>query len=149
MRFPPERAGAGVAGEGAGKAGKHFDDVQLKTEHNKAYFWSGMGETGAESAARIAKKNGGVTLESAIEAQGIRLPKWEFNDPSAVKAWQNASETYAKQASGEVRAVIGPSVKPDSIWNMVELPALKENPNVTKIITVDPVTQAETIIFTR
>ena len=128
---------------------KYFDDIQLKTEPNKSYFWSGLGETGASTAANIAGKNGGVTLETTIEVQGVKMPKWDFNNPSAVETWKNASSAYARQASGEVRAVIGSSVKPDSIWNTIELPALKANPNVTKIITVDPITLTETIIFMR
>ncbi|SBV99489.1 hypothetical protein KL86CLO1_11207 [uncultured Eubacteriales bacterium] len=60
----------GKGTEGAEDATKYFDDVQLKTEPSKAYFWSGLGETGAETAATIAKKYGGVTLETTIEWAG-------------------------------------------------------------------------------
>ena len=35
----------------------------FKTEPNTAFFWSGLGENGAEIAKETAKANGGVTLE--------------------------------------------------------------------------------------
>ena len=139
----------GTLPAGAGEDIEYFDDIQLKTEPNKAYFWSGLGETGAETTASIAKKNGGVTLETIIEGQGIKMPKFDIKNPNAVEAWQEASAVYAKQVSGEVRAVISSNLRPTSIWNTVELPALKTNPNVTKIIVIDPVTLDETIIFSR
>ena len=134
---------------GPAQAVKYFDDIQLKTPPNKAYFWSGMGEDGAEIAANIAKKNGGVTLETTIKAQGIKLPEWDFDNPYAIQAWKDASIAYAKQASGEVNAIIGHNLSRNGIWNTVELPSLKANPNVTKIILIDPKTLVKTIIFTR
>lgn len=147
---PPEVAGNpdGQA-EGTGESLRYFEDIQLKTEPNKAYFWSGLGETEAETAASIAKKNGGVTLEITIVGQGIKMPKFDTKIPNSVEAWHKASEVYAKQVSGEVRAIVSPHSRPTSIWNSVELPALKSNPNVAKIIVIDPVTLAETIIFSR
>lgn len=137
--------------EGAGDVTKYFDDVQLKTEPNKAYFWSGKsnGVGGADTATSIAKKNGGVTLETTLESQGIKIPEFNINDPAAVEAWQRASTTYASQASGGVRSIVGSSINPNGIWNTFELPALMANPNVTKIILIDPKTLVETIIFTR
>jgi hypothetical protein len=90
-----------------------------------------------------------VTLETTIEGQGIKMPAFDINNPNAVEVWQKASAAYAKQASGEVKAIVSANLRPTSIWNTVELPALKANPNVTKIIVIDPETLAETIIFTR
>lgn len=108
-----------------------------------------MGEDGVNTAANIAKKSGGVTLETIIESQGINMPEWIFNDSDTIQAWKNASATYARQASGEVRAVLGYKVSSNSIWFTEELPELKANPNVNKIIVIDPITLTETIIFTR
>ena len=128
----------------------------LKTEPNGAFFWSGkyINEAGEavgvmDDAARIAKSNGGNTLETMIEAKGIQMPEWDINNPASIKAWEDVSAAYANQVSGEVKAVIGSQLREGNIWENVELPRLKANPNVTKIITIDPVTMIETIIFER
>ena len=124
---------------------------KLKTEPDTAFFWSGRtdGIGGAENAANIAKSRGGVTLESTIETQNIVMPEWDFNNPSTMEAWDLASGAYAEQVSGEIRAVIGSELRPGNIWENVELPRLKNNPNVTKITTIDPKTGVENIIFER
>ena len=124
---------------------------KLKTEPNTAFFWSGRtdGIGGAENAAKIAKNRGGVTLESTIESQKIVMPEWNFNNPSTMEAWDLASGAYAEQVSGEIRAVIGSELRPGNIWENVELPRLKNNPNVTKITTIDPKTGVENVIFER
>lgn len=77
------------------------------------------------------------------------MPEWDFNDPSSMDAWDIASAAYAEQVSGEVRAVVGTELRPDNIWENVELPRLMENPNVTKITSIDPKTGIETVIFER
>ena len=124
---------------------------KLKTEPDTAFFWSGRtdGIGGAENAANIAKSRGGVTLESTIETQNIVMPEWDFNNPSTMEAWDLASGAYAEQVSGEIRAVIGSELRPGNIWENVELPRLKNNPNVTKITTIDPKTGVENVIFER
>ena len=73
------------------------------------------------------------------------MPAWIDNK----KIWEDVSAEYAKQVSGEVRAVVGKTVNPDGVWLTVELPALKANRNVSKITTIDPETLVETIIFVR
>ena len=124
---------------------------QVKTDPDTAYFWSGRtdGVGGAENAANIAKSRGGVTLESTIESNGVDMPEWDFNDPSSMEAWDMASAAYAEQVSGEVHAVVGADLRPGNIWENTELPRLMNNPNVTEIITVDPKTGVETVIFER
>ena len=113
---------------------------KLKTQPDTAFFWSGRtdGIGGAENAANIAKSRGGVTLESTIEIKNIVMSEWDFNNPSTMEAWDLASGAYAEQVSGEIRAVIGSELRPGNIWENVELPRLKNNPNVTKITTIDP-----------
>ena len=124
---------------------------QLKTEPDTAFFWSGRTEGigGADTAANIAKGKGGVTLESIIAAKKIVMPEWDFNNPSTMEAWDLASGAYAEQVSGEIRAVVGSELRTGNIWENIELPRLKANPNVTKITIIDPKTQMETIIFKR
>lgn len=123
----------------------------VHTEPNTAFFWSGKtnGVGGQDVAATVAKQRGGKTLEMLIEERGIKMPKWDANNPASVKAWQDISEQFAKGVSGEVRGVIGQNVRDKSIWLAKELPALKANPAVTKITTIDPVTLKELVIFKR
>jgi filamentous hemagglutinin len=119
------------------------------TEADQAYFWSGLGRGGDKVAAELATTRGGTTLEQITKARGIDLPTWDAANPASVQTWQNASRAYAEGASGNVRAVIGDSLRPGSIWETIELPALKANPNVTRIIQVNPATGVETVIFSR
>lgn len=69
--------------------------------------------------------------------------------PSSVQAWQSISTELAKNASGDVRVVLGSQVRPQSIWELFELPALINNSAVQKVIGIDPKTGAEKIIFQR
>ena len=71
------------------------------------------------------------------------MPEWDFNTPSSVTAWEEASNVYAEQVSGEIRAVVGSELRPGNIWENIELPRLKANPNVTKTTTIDPKTGVE------
>lgn len=77
----------------------------------------------------------------SLKEQEIPIPKFDFNNDSSVQVWRKASKTFAKQASGEVRAVVSANTRANSIWNTVELPALMKNKKVTKIITIDPITK--------
>ena len=124
---------------------------RLKTDPNTAFFWSGRtdGIGGADTARNIAKSEGGVTLESTIDDTNIIMPEWDFNSPSSIKAWELSSNAYAEQVSGEIRAVVGDELRPGNIWENVELPRLKNNPNVTRIIIIDPKTKISKIIFER
>jgi hypothetical protein len=116
-----------------------------------AFFWSGRTDgVGGEGVARqIAETRGGTTLEKLIEQRDIRMPNWDANDPSAVKAWKDISSSYAAGASGDVRAVIGKQLRPGNVWEADELPALMRNPNVTSIRTIDPLALQEIEIFRR
>lgn len=120
----------------------------LATPPDTAYFWSGLGESGASLAGEIARARGGRTLEMQLEQAGIHMPIYDGTAPT-VQAWKNASRAFAQQANGKVTAILGPNLNPESIWLTVELKALKNNPNITQITVLDPVTLVETIIFKR
>jgi len=77
------------------------------------------------------------------------MPKWDPSDPSSIKAWQNISKEYAENASGIVHAVIGKDLRPNSVWETIELPALKNNKSVEKIIGIDPESGDQTVVFER
>jgi hypothetical protein len=75
--------------------------------------------------------------------RGIEMPPFNLADQASVKAWSNLSREYAQSASATVRAVVGESVRPPSVWQTVELPALKANLNVKQIVVIDPLTKPE------
>jgi hypothetical protein len=145
----------GVLGQLAGKVLRKFDDPNeiaqfLKTEKNGAFFWSGRTSKGmgvADMAHDMAQSKGGNTLEGLLAKYNIDMPHWgDGSNPLIVKKWNDVSALYASQVSGEVRAILGKNLRPGNIWETVELPRLKNNPNVTKITTIDPETHIETII---
>ena len=140
--------------EATGKIITNADEIKLllKTDANKSYFWSGRTSDGVgvmDIAEEIAGGRGGTTLEGILAKYKIVMP--EFNDkiPSVVKLWEDISALYANQVSGEVRAVLGKNLRPGNIWETIELIRLKQNPNVTKIFTVDPESKIETLLWTR
>ena len=119
------------------------------TAPGEAFFWSGLGRGGDQVSAAIAARRGGTTLEQLSKARGIELPRWDPKNPASLKAWDDASRAYAEGASGTVKAVLGDSIGPTSTWQRIELPTLQANPNVARIIRIDPATGAETVIFSR
>jgi len=59
------------------------------------------------------------------------------------------SAEYANQVIGDVRAVVGESLRNGNIWENIELPRLIQNKNVSKITTINPNTLEEITIFQR
>ena len=88
-------------------------------------------------------------MEGLIEKRQIKMPDYDPNNPASVKAWQDISADFAAGASGNVSAVIGKDLRPGNIWESVELPALKKNPNVNRITIIDPDTGIERVVFQR
>lgn len=123
----------------------------VETDPNTAFFWSGKTDgVGGEIAAKeIAESKGGTTLEALIEEREVKMPVWDTNDPNVVQAWKDISADYAYGSSGVVRAVVGKNLRPGNVWETAELPALIKNPDVTKIITIDPLTNVEKVVFER
>lgn len=128
-----------------------FGASRVITNPDEAIFWSGRtdGIGGIDAAKSIADQYKGRTLEQLIESRKITMPMYDPNVPSSVLAWQSISTELAKNASGEVRAVLGSQIRPKSIWETYELPELMRNPAVSRIITVDPKTGAEQVVFQR
>jgi hypothetical protein len=144
-----------VLGQLSGKVLRRFnspDEIAqyLKTDKDGAFFWSGKtskGEGVVDMALEIAQKSGANTLEGMLAKYNIEMPIWDANNPATVKAWEDVSGLFANQVSGEVKAVLGKSLRPKNIWENIELPRLKLNPNVTKISTIDPETMVEVVMF--
>lgn len=117
----------------------------VKTEPNEAYFWSGMtqGEdgnvyTGEENAASIAEQNGGKTLEMKLEENNIDSERMSGAD------WNEASETFAKEASGNVHCIKGEIVRENSVYNTTEHEAIETNGSISNVTYVDAVHGEET-----
>ena len=77
------------------------------------------------------------------------MPPWDPNNPKAIKEWEGISKSYADQAWGLTRGVIGKEMRPGNIWEGRENGALLKNPAVTQIDTIDPKTGATQTIFKR
>ena len=123
--------------------------LSFSTAPGQAYFWSAMGRGGDQVAAEIAMQRGGTTLEQLVQTRGIDLPVWDAENPASINAWGNASRSYAEGASGDVHVILGNSPRPGNTWETVELPALRSNPNVTRVIKIDPASGQESVIFER
>lgn len=133
---------------------------KLVTEPDTAYFWSGRildsdgNKVDTMNYARsMATGNGkgGTTLEATLDKNGVQMPQYgKGNTPEEIAAskvaWEEASAEYAKNVKGNVRALLG-DVRPDAIWTTKELPNLITNPNVGKVIRVDPATGKESVLF--
>ncbi|WP_413511568.1 hypothetical protein [Myroides odoratus] len=124
---------------------------KLKTVPNEAFFWSGKtdGIGGELVALDISKSKKGITLEGLIKRNNIAIPMWDLTNAKTIKIWELVSKEYAREVSGEIRAVVGRQLRKNNIWESFEFPALKEKLNVTKISIIDPKTKIERIIFIR
>jgi len=59
--------------------------------------------------------------------------------------WERLAHRYAQQASGEVTLYAHDVIVP-SVFLQRDLPALRDNPNVTALRIVDPVTHQEQVL---
>lgn len=122
---------------------------QLETPRNGAYFYSGLGKEGDKVAAGLAGERGGTTLETKLSEAGIVMPEYNMNDKASMEAWREASRQYAARASGDVHVVAGERMTADGVFATVEYPTLQANEKVTRILSVDPKTGEETVVFDR
>jgi hypothetical protein len=121
---------------------------RLATGTDEAVFWSGIGRGGDKRAAAWVAQNGGATLETTLASRGIDLPTWNAADPSVVAAWRQASIDFASGASGNVRVLQGTSLRMDAIFRS-EFEALIANPKVRSIMSINPETGLETLLWSR
>jgi hypothetical protein len=125
--------------------------AHFRTDPDSAFFWSGRTDNvgGAEVAGRFAEDANGTTLEQLMERRGVKMPEWDADNPDVVRTWGDASAAYAQEASGEVRAVVGEDLRPGNVWETRELDSLKNNPEVTRIVRVDPKTGETEVLWER
>ena len=147
--------------EGENSRGHRFSEAvvrALRPKKNEAIFFSGCAQrdengntlkNSVSVATEYAKNNKGTTMGMLLEAGSADIPEWDFDDAESIHSWEDASRVYAEQASGDVRVIAKPPLRKGNIFENVELPALKENPNVTSVTMINPETNEKTVIFRR
>jgi len=112
-----------------------------KTEPNEARFWSGRSSddtgndySGEKNAERLAKEDGGKTLEMKLDEHNIDQTSLTPAD------WREASESFADGASGDVKCYKGDQLKPGNVYEGNEKDAINENKGINSITEVDNVT---------
>lgn len=130
----------------------------LKPKRNEAIFFSGCREydkrgnlvkKGAAVANDYARSHKGATMNTLLERNKVALPEWDFDVNESISKWEQASRAYASQASGNVRVIVGSHMRKGNIFETVELPTLKKNPNVDSITLINHDTGKTTVIFRR
>ena len=129
----------------------------LISKPNEAVFFSGCSTEDADGnykspsqvAREFADSNEGVTMETLFARNEVDMPDFDRDDLDSLKSWEEASSAYAEQASGDVRVIARPPLREHNIFENVELPKLKANPNVTSVTMINPDTNERTEIFRR
>ncbi|WP_240651729.1 hypothetical protein [Serratia microhaemolytica] len=114
------------------------EQLNVKTPKNSAVFYSGRGARA--EAELFAKNNGKMTLESTPGGKWLDNLKLFDKGVNGIEAehayplWERLSQRYAQEASGTAVGILN-NPRPASIFNTVEFPALKLNPEITNVIT--------------
>ena len=126
----------------------------LNTKEDGAFFWSGsvFDSDGnrvsvMDEAGQIAQDGGRNTLEGLLDDKAIKLPGWGNTSPEGKAVWDSVSASLAHGSSGDVYVLLGPSRRPDNVFDMTEFPILQQNDDVKRVIAIDVQTKAETIIL--
>jgi lysophospholipase L1-like esterase len=125
------------------------DEVRsaTRTEPNRAVFWTAQA---LNEAGQIADQFGGTTLEQALERADLSMPGLtDRRSPEGDAAWELASRSLARQASGIALLVIGDRPRPGNVWETIEFPTIRENRNVDCVIQIIARTGDEQVIYTR
>ncbi|MGX5773001.1 WXG100-like domain-containing protein [Microbacterium trichothecenolyticum] len=135
-----------------------LSQITFNTPPDSQLFWTGRTEmpnpTGrpyvgsSDLATGLAQGKGATTLELYLSENGIKMPRWS-DDPQVQAMWGEVSRKYAESAQGIVRVVLGRNIRPDAVWLQYEFDALKNNPNVSQIIAIDPATGGMRSLFER
>jgi len=136
---------------------EEFDRFKPKLDEilkaDKHFFWSGghkkrkrgdedeyLGSV-EEKATKIAKQNGGNTLEGTLKDNNVKMPGW-INDPKdprkplVQEKWDYVSDTFAKNSNKDTHVVfpswpgkghdIYPHRREDNVFKVTEYPRLEK-----------------------
>ncbi len=116
----------------------------LATKEDGAFFWSGnvwdaQGEriSVMYEAEEQAHGKGRNTLEGMLDDKALIMPGWTQGDTKVQELWDSVSSSVAHGSSGEVHVLLGPSRRPDNVFDMNEYPILEQNDAVRKVIAID------------
>ena len=109
----------------------------MATKEHKLVLWAGLGDAGPEISNAWAKLLGGRTLQqtpggSWLAAQELFGANSPVTLAEAVEIWGEVSKQAVRQASGQVRSVVG-RVSPGTIYRSIELPEAIQNPRIIGI----------------
>jgi hypothetical protein len=142
-----------LAGKFAGKSIFHdllsqADRVDVSSPLNGAHFYSGYdAEAGKSMRSYAEDATDGVTsttLEKTpggkyFDDMGLYKDGSPITNEQADKIWGRLSENYGRDAQGSVTAHVH-NPRDGAIYTDKELPALINNPGVTSVKQIDPVT---------
>ena len=116
---------------------KVANELDVSTSFNTAVFYSGPGNRALAEA--FARENNKTTLEITeggkyLDALHLFSNESALTTEQAANVWKKLSERYAQGASGNAYGFVKGS-RDGSIFNTVEYPALKSNPDITNIFT--------------
>jgi RHS repeat-associated protein len=120
---------------------KQVQNADFSTPKDGAVFWTGFRQGNQSAAMNWAEANNKFTIEMTIGGKWLNsLKLYDKNTPVTINEadalWQVASEKFAGSASGRVNAFTrGTFTNSDSVFYNIELPILKDNPNVSPIFT--------------
>jgi hypothetical protein len=127
----------------------------LATKEDGAFFWSGnvwdaQGEriSVMYEAEAQAHDKGRNTLEGMLDDRAVKMPGWAPGDAKIQELWDSVSSSVAHGSNGEVYVLLGPSRRPDNVFDMNEFPILEQNDAVRKVIAIDLMNNnSETVIL--
>lgn len=113
------------------------EKVDVSTAKDSAVFYSGKGNKALAEA--FAKENNKQTIEmtpagSALDSQRLFDQDSPLTKYQALDVWSTISRRFAEGASGSAVGFVK-GARSDGIFNTVEAPALRNNQNVTNLIT--------------
>lgn len=126
-----------LAGLSAENVVRLVNELGLETPKDQLLLWSGLGRDGVKLSQAYARANGGITLEMTsggkwLDEMNLFGANSPFTPEQATKIWGDVSTLMARQASGQVRTLLG-QVRPRSIYMTNELSELMSNPKVIGI----------------